>query len=378
MPGLIAHEWIELHGGAEKVLDMMAATFPDADITCLWSDAPERYTEHRVVESGLARTPLRGRKALSLPFMSRHWRNYDTTDYDWVLVSSHAFAHHIGSRRSLRERPTYVYTHTPARYLWNPELDDRGASLPARLGSRALRKLDRRHAGGAQYAANSAFVRDRIRAAWDVDATVLHPPVDVERLQRHPDWRLQLTEAERAFVDDLPNAYLLGASRFVPYKALDKVIAFGERTDLPVVLAGAGPDETRLRSIAAASRTAVTFVDRPRDALLYSLLQRATAYVFPAVEDFGILPVEAVALGTPVIVNSVGGASESLQVTAGGAWHNFDDHATANESLHRALQANMDQARIASWKFSNEMFQSRLAAWVSPSEKRLSASAPNH
>jgi len=354
----------------------MAATFPDADITCLWSDAPERYAEHRVVESPLARTPLRGRKALCLPFMSQYWRTYDTSDYDWVLVSSHAFAHHIGSQRSPRTRPTYVYTHTPARYLWNPELDDRGTSLPARLASRPLRRLDRRHAGGAQYAANSVFVRDRIRAAWGVDATVLYPPVDIERLQRHTDWRQQLTDAERELIEHLPDAYLMGASRFVPYKALDKVIAFGERTKLPVVLAGAGPDEGRLRSIAAASRTAVTFIERPRDALLYSLLQQATAYIFPPVEDFGILPVEAAALGTPVVVSTVGGASESLHITAGGAEHDFDDLAAANGALHRALQADMDHARIASCKFSNEMFRSRLAAWVSPSEKRLFSSTP--
>jgi glycosyltransferase involved in cell wall biosynthesis len=362
--GLIAHEWIEPHGGAEKVLDAMVEAYPDADISCLWSDAPGRYPNRRVIESFLARTPLRRRKALALPLMSHHWRRHATDGYDWALVSSHAFAHHLGSDRGRRERPTFVYAHTPARYLWNPDLDDRGNSFAARAGGAMLRRIDRRHAGGALYAANSVFVRDRIRTAWDVDAIVLHPPVDVERLQRHADWREELTEAEIRHVEGLPATYVMGASRFVPYKALDQVIAFGEAVNVPVVLAGAGPDEGRLRSVAATCRVPVIFVDRPRDALLYTLIQQATAFVFPPVEDFGILPVEAVALGTPVIVNQRGGAAESLAVTKGGVAHDFSDIRLADSALSQALRADMQHAAAAACNFTVRRFQSRLVEWM--------------
>lgn len=364
MTGLIAHEWIEVHGGSENVLDAMAATFPQADIACLWSNAPDRYPGRTVIESSMARTPLRGRKALALPFMSRHWRRYNTRDYDWILVSSHAFAHHLGSRHARRARPTFVYTHTPARYLWSPELDERGSSFAARLGGNALRRLDRLHAGGAHYAANSSFVRDRMYAAWGVEATVLHPPVDVERLQRQGDWRDELTDSETAFVDGLPNTYLIGASRFVPYKALDVVIAFGESVGLPVVLAGGGPDEERLRAAAAAASIPVTFVERPRDELLYALIQGAAAYVFPPVEDFGIMPVEASALGTPVVVNSIGGAAESLAITNGGVSHDFRDRSRATEALRRAMATDGHAARERSMAFSVERFQHHLKRWV--------------
>jgi glycosyltransferase involved in cell wall biosynthesis len=362
--GLIAHEWIEPHGGAEKVLDTMAGAFPDADIACLWSDAPERYAGRRVTESRLARTPLRGRKALALPFMSRHWRNYDTTKYDWVLVSSHAFAHHAGSRRSKRDTPTFVYTHTPARYLWSPKLDERGSSLAARLGGGLLRRIDRRHAGGAQYAANSAFVRDRIQTAWGVDSRVIHPPVDIQRLQIPEAWRNRLGTDDAALLAGLPEGYLLGASRFVPYKALDRVIAFGEAVGRPVVLAGGGPDEERLRAVAAEAKVPVTFVHRPSDSLLYALIQEATAFVFPAIEDFGILPVEATALGTPVIVNHVGGAAESIRITNGGVVHDFSDAHHAQAALNRALEVDRVAAARASRRFSNEEFENNLQKWV--------------
>lgn len=342
----------------------MADAFPDADIACLWSDAPERYVGRRVTESRLARTPLRGRKALALPFMSRHWRNYDTRNYDWVLVSSHAFAHHAGSRRSKRDTPTFVYTHTPARYLWSPELDQRGGSLAARLGGGLLRQIDRRHAGGAQYAANSAFVRNRIRDAWGIDSTVIHPPVDVQRLQISEPWRNRLNTADAAVLECLPQGYLLGASRFVPYKALDEVIAFGEAVGRQVVLAGGGPDEERLRAIAAEAKVPVTFVHRPSDALLYALIQEAAAFVFPPIEDFGIIPVEATALGTPIIVNRFGGAAESIRITNGGVEHDFSDVRRAHAALDEALAVDRVAAVEASQRFSNEEFESSLQTWV--------------
>lgn len=365
MTGLIAHEWIEPHGGAEKVLDTMADAFPDAHIACLWSDAPERYAGRRVTESRLARTPLRGRKALALPLMSRHWRRHNTASYDWVLVSSHAFAHHIGSRRGVRERPTFVYTHTPARYLWSPQLDERGSAFAARAGGAVLRHIDRRHAGGAHYAANSQFVRDRIRTAWDTEATVIYPPVEVERLRKHDHWREILINEEQDVLDALPQEYLIGASRFVQYKALDKVISFGEAVGLPVVLAGGGPDEDRLRHIASTARVPVHFIARPGDGLLYALIQGATAYVFPPIEDFGIMPVEAAALGTPVIVNRLGGASESLNITGAGAEHDFDDSSSAYAALRKALAADIEQARYATDQFSATSFQERLRDWLS-------------
>lgn len=311
MRGIVVHEWIARDGGSEKVLDEFVRSFPDADVLCLWDDA-RRYPDRTVHESGLARTPLRRHKALALAAMPYVWRRRPGR-YDFALISSHCFAHHVTFRDAGPDFEKFVYVHTPARYLWNPELDGRGASLAARLAAPPLRRLDRRRAAeGARFAANSDFVRRRIERAWGVDAEVIFPPVDTARISAVPDWRTELSDAENSLLEGLPETFVLGASRFVPYKRLDWVIRAADRAGLPAVVAGSGPEAGRLRRLAADARVPVRILPRPSDAMLYALYQRAHAYVFPAVEDFGIMPVEARAAGARVIVNALGGAGETV------------------------------------------------------------------
>ena len=143
MTGLIVNEWIEAAGGAERVLSRLATLFPDADLLCLWNDDPTRFPDRTVRETWLARTPLRRHKALALPVMPITWRLPRQTTHDWTLVSSHAFAHHV---RVEGDGPKYVYVHTPARYLWAPELDQRGDNLAVRIAGPPLRALDKRTA----------------------------------------------------------------------------------------------------------------------------------------------------------------------------------------------------------------------------------------
>lgn len=364
MNGLIAHEWIEQVGGAEKVLDSFVSLFPDADVFCLWNDAPERYSR-APIESALARSPLRGRKALALPAMAPIWRKLENRGYDWLLVSSHLFAHHALVPGIAPERK-FVYAHTPARYLWEPELDARGSSPAVRALAPYFRSIDARAAREHRnVAANSAFVRDRIRRTWGVDATVIHPPVDVDRLQNTPDWRTRLVPGDAARFEALPEEFILGASRFVPYKALDRVIDAGATSGVPVVIAGSGPDEARLRAHAAASSVEVHFVLAPSDALLAALMQRAQVYVFPAVEDFGIMPVEAMALGTPVVVNATGGASESLlDGYTGVALRSFQSPVLA-DAISSATRMSPDLCRARAREFSGTRFQSEIRSWMS-------------
>ncbi|WP_053387316.1 glycosyltransferase [Leucobacter japonicus] len=364
MAGLIAHEWIEQVGGAEKVLDAFADTFADADMFCLWNDAPQRYSRP-VHESFLARTPLRGRKALAMPLMPKVWNSLSNDGYDWLLISSHLFAHQA-QVPGLDPNRKFVYTHTPARYLWEPELDARGASPAVRAASPMFRALDARAAREHRnVAANSDFVRARIARTWGVDATVIHPPVDIDRLQRVADWRDELDEFEAEFMATITEPYLLGASRFVPYKQLDTVITAGAATGMPVVIAGNGPDEDRLRAHAASLGAEVRFVISPSDALLAALMQHAAVYIFPAVEDFGIMPVEAMALGTPVIVNAAGGASESmLEGHTGVALSEFTP-AALTTAVHWASGMNTEVCRARAREFSTTRFQGEIRSWMS-------------
>lgn len=292
MSGLIVHEWVEKSGGAERVVDEFVKTFPDADLQVLWSDDPDRY-RCPTYETWLARTPLRRHKALALPLLPATWRSVRAKKaYEWILTSSHLFAHHVRPRGLNSEVPKFSYIHTPARYIWEPELDARGRNPLVRAAGSAFKPLDKKRAHETtSFAANSEFTRERIRRAWDVDATVIYPPVDVERILAGGEWRDHVTrEDELDVLEALPSNFLLGASRFVPYKRLDLVIEAGEATGLPVVIAGRGPEEASLRSRAASARIPVTFVISPSDELLFALYQTCAAYVFPAVEDFGIMP----------------------------------------------------------------------------------------
>lgn len=371
MSAVIVHEWISRTGGSERVLDAMVEAFPEAEVRCLWNDIPEsRYPGRVVHESWLARTPLRRAKALALPFMPLAWRNCQPGGYEWALVSSHLFAHHVTFADQGPDFRKYVYVHSPARYIWNPELDERGDGLLPRVVSPALRALDRKRAQEAySLAANSEHVRQRVLKAWDRDSEVIYPPVDVARLQGVSCWADELGESERVVLDGLPRPFVLGASRFIPYKRLDLVISTGEAAGLPVVLAGSGPEEQRLREQAAQATVPVHFVPDPSDRLLYALYEAATVFVFPAIEDFGIMPVEAMALGTPVVARAVGGGSETVLDGVTGA--HLPERAGPRDlrsSVERAIGSEGDACRHRAQIFAGDRFADRLRKWTGDSE----------
>lgn len=367
MAGLIAHEWIEAHGGSENVLEAIAALYVDADIITPWNNAPGRFPGRDVHELWLARTPLRGKKAHSVPFLTMAWRNAvpQHREYDWVISSSHLFSHHVQPRGLSKDMPKLVYAHTPARYIWTPELDERGNSLPARLLSPALRRLDRRRAAEATaVACNSAYVAARIHDAWGVGATVIYPPVEVTTIQSIPQWAERTTPAEQDMLESLPQNFVLGASRFIPYKRLDLVIAAGESAGLPVVLAGGGPERARLQALADEATVPVLFVDSPSSALLYALYQAATVYVFPPVEDFGIMPIEAIAVGTPVVGSWVGGSAETITEGVSGVHFDAPTAGSLARAIERAASLDAEACRAESLTFSREAFNSRFSGWV--------------
>jgi glycosyltransferase involved in cell wall biosynthesis len=357
MTGLIAHDWIERRGGAERVLEQMVAAFPGARLTTLWNDDPQRFGH--ASESWLARTPLRGRKQLALPLMPTTWSGVDAEAVDWVLASSHAFAHHVGGRRA---RDKFVYVHTPARYVWAPDQDPRGAGPVARAVAPVLRRVDLRGVSDpTSYAANSRYIAARIAAVWGRSATVIHPPVDTARLRGLP----APIGTESIVLGSLPTEFILGASRFVRYKRLDLVIAAGERAGMPVVLAGDGPLHAELARRAVAATVPVRIVVAPSDAMMSALLARAAAFVFPAVEDFGILPAEAMALGTPAVVFAEGGSRESVDEVGGGVVVDRADPDSFAIGVRAAASVDMGGVpERVEQAFGAERFRRRLREWI--------------
>lgn len=365
MAGVLVHEWIARAGGSENVLEAMSRIYPASDILCLWNDSVGRFDEKSVHESWLAKTPLRRSKALALPFMPATWRGLENRGYDWALISSHLFAHHARFASEAADFRRFVYVHTPARYIWSPDLDKRGDNLAIRLAASALKPLDRKRASeGASFAANSQFVRDRMTDAWGVDSRVINPPVEVDTIQSVTDWRDRLTGDEIRTLDALPDTFVLGASRFIPYKRLDLVIRTAELASTPVVLAGAGPELEALRARAAAATVPAHFVISPSGPMLYALYQRAMLYVFPAVEDFGIMPVEAMAAGAPVLAQSLGGTSESVVSGVTGALTDFESDDDIRSAIDIATATDRVDRMARAREFSVARFNEEVSGWV--------------
>jgi glycosyltransferase involved in cell wall biosynthesis len=352
------------------VLEAIAALYPDAELITPWNNAPGRFAGRDVRELWLSKSPLRERKAASVPFLPAAWRRAVPLDahYDWILASTHLFSHHIHPRGLSVDAPKLVYAYTPARYIWDPLMDSRGASPLARAGSAVLRPLDRRRAAEATRVAGiSEFVKQRIASTWHIDADVVYPPVETSYLQGMGDWRTRLTGDDLATLDLLPKEFLLGASRFIPYKRLDLVIEAGERVGLPVVLAGGGPERARLAAQAAEAKVPVKFVDDPSSSLLYAVYQAASVFVFPPVEDFGIMPVEAMALGTPVVASWAGGSAETVTEGVSGAHFEGATSVEIARSIERAIELSGDDCRRASVRFSRETFDATFASWMQAS-----------
>ena len=167
-------------------------------------------------------------------------------------------------------------------------------------------------------------------------------------------------------LDALPSDFVLGVSRFIPYKRLDVVMQTGELLGLPVVIAGHGPLEGQLREMAAEVSVPVHFHVQPSDALIYALMERARIFVFPPIEDFGMVAVEAMATGTPVMANRIGGSGESVQDGIGGAM--FDPSSPAEIRAAAEACAGLSGARIAAHaqQFDATEFDRALYEWVSP------------
>jgi len=348
----LVHEWFGATGGSENVFLAICAAVPHAKGFVLWRDRDARRGS-QFQESWLARTPLRRSKALALPFMPLVWRTLTREPFDVVISSSHAFAHtvKIGSSRHTR----YLsYVHSPARYLWSPGFDARGSTGIPAVARKALQLVDVRMSRHVHsYAVNSQEVRTRVRRFWGRDAHVIHPPVDVGFFTDAP-------MPQRSQKRD----YLLGVGRWIPYKNFNLMIEVAEAARTPLVIAGSGPEEVSLRRAAARVDVPVRFEDRPSRDRLRELYRGARALLFPAHDDFGIIPVEAMACGTPVVGTRSGGLLETVVDGETGLLVDSTDPREYAAALRRVDELSRDRICARAWCFSTEEFNVKLAAWI--------------
>lgn len=352
----IAHEWLAVRAGSEKTFEAMAQAYPDADLYALtWDrDAQFDFSGRSVTTTLLDRWPaLRDRRELALPLMSLAWKAIDVKgEYDRVLTSSHAFVRSFPPARSATH---FCYCHTPLRYAWVPDIDERTRRrIPGKSAAFAvLREWDRRTAKNADYfAANSTAVRDRIHECYGRDAVVIHPPVDTVFY----DLSEQPVERTRA----------LAVSRFVPYKSVALAIEACAAAEVPLTVAGKGPEEQSLRALAAELKADVEFEISPSDERLRELYRSSLALVFPANEDFGIIPVEAQACGARVVALDIGGARDTVvQGETGLRVPGQESRLFADAIEQVATSPPAETAcRLNAERFSVERFVAELRDWV--------------
>lgn len=368
-PGGFAHDWFEKTGGAEKVALEILKEFPNLQTWCLWNDDPKRTSGFIVNESRLAGSGFRNNKKLAIPVMLRWWPRLShgsSWQPEWILTSSHLFAHHARFKK-LKNLPKLSYVYSPARYVWVPEIDQRGQKPIYKLISRVIRPLDRYRARQSLAICTiSRYVADRIQNTWGVTASVIYPPVDISFFGATSE--AVLNDHELSILQALPTEFALGVSRMVPYKRLEKVIRFGQVNELSVVIVGNGPEMGRLQKTAESNLgTQVIFVTEASDQLLREIYRKAQVFVFPPIEDFGIVPVEAMATGTPVVACSIGGTAETiLNGKTGFLLDNFDDDEM--RTAYSAIKSISSQDCVArAREFAGDRFRIEFRDWVNKS-----------
>jgi glycosyltransferase involved in cell wall biosynthesis len=297
----ITHEWLTIPGGSEKVVMAILELLPHAELfTTVYDPAPwpPIITERPVHASLLERLPGATEHYMRLlPLMDRAWRSFDLSGFDLVISSNHASAKNVRTPPGV---PHVCYCHTPMRYAWDPSFLQ-GESIGAitrriaPLATAWLRHVDRKRAAGPDvFVANSTFVAERIRQAYGRESTVIHPPVHVEEFLENPR--------------DPGDAYLV-FGRVVPYKKVGVAVQACEQLGRPLLVAGDGRDLALVRELGGSH---ATFLGHVADDDVPRLFAEARALLFPGLEDFGIVPVEAQAAGLPVIAFGEGGARDSV------------------------------------------------------------------
>ncbi len=369
MKTAIVHDWLENYAGSERVVESLTNTWPEADI----------FSIIDFLDDNARKMVLKGKKSKNsfiqnLPGAKNHFRNYlalfpyaveqfDLSDYNIVLSSSHSFVKGVMTNS---DQLHICYCHSPIRYAWdfysrylkdaNLEKGIKGTIAKSVL--HYIRIWDKNSADRPDFLiANSNHIANRIRKIYGRNSTVIYPPVDVHKFE-------SVSEKEN---------YYVTASRMVPYKRIDLIVrAFSSMPDKRLIVIGDGPEMKRIKSLAAKN---IEIVGYQTDDNLKKYIQKAKAFVFAAVEDFGIIVVEAMACGTPVIALNKGGVAES--VVHGNTGIFFKEQSV--ESIQEAVtqfekdfyKFDCSVIRGHAEKFDRKIFETRISAFVNQKVKEF-------
>ena len=368
-PGIkiaIVHDFLYTYAGAERVLEQMLHVFPDAALFSLFDFLPPEkraFLQGRPVTSSfIQRMPLaRSKHRHYLALMPLAIEQLDVSSYDLVISSSYVAAKGILTRP---DQLHICYCHSPVRFAWDLQhqylsetgLDTGIKSVIARAILHYIRNWDIRSANGVDvFLTNSDFVSRRIDKFYRRRSTTLYPPVDVD------SFSLAVEKED----------YYLTVSRMVPYKRIDLIAeAFTLMPDKRLIIVGEGPDFEKIKAKCGPNVKLVGH--QPFDRLV-EYMRLARAFVFAAEEDFGIVPVEAQACGTPVIAYGRGGVTESVIAGKTGVFFNEQTAQSLCDAVHRfehdyaafdpiAIRANAEKYNAA--RFREEFLKLVEDEWV--------------
>lgn len=334
----IVCDWLVGIGGAERVVFELHKLYPDAPIYTSQYD-PEKldwFKRADVRTTWLQKLPKKLRKFLPV-LRALAFARLDLREYDLVISSSGAEAK--GVKRLKKDALHVCYCHSPTHYYWSRYYDyikkpgfgrlDPLARIGLKLLAKPMRMWDYKAAQRPDLMiANSTHIQDRIKEYYNRDATVIFPPVDIERfIQANKS-----VKKRRGFVI---------TGRQTPYKRIDLAVAACTKLEAPLTVIGNGPEHTTLKKIAGPT---IRFITDATDNDVARYVASAEAFLFPGLDDFGIAPVEAMAAGTPVIAYKGGGALDYVVDGKTGLF--FTEQTT--ESLTQAIE------HLSSKKFSNK------------------------
>jgi len=301
----LVHDWLTGMRGGEHVLEVLCELFPEAPVhTLLWirGTVSPAIESRRIVTSALQWMPGSARHYRRyLPIFPLFIRSFDLSPYDLVISTSHCAAKGV----RVGDHALHIsYLHAPMRYVWDKYFDyftgedrpTRGPNPIIDVTLNLLRKWDYRTSGRVDhYLANSINIARKIEAFYGREAEVIYPPVDCRRFR----------------VGEGTGEYYLYVGAFVPYKRVELAVEACRMLGRPLVVVGGGPQAKDIREVAKGAPW-IRFLGWQQHEDLAIHYSRCLALLFPADEDFGIVPLEAMASGRPVVAYGRGGALETV------------------------------------------------------------------
>lgn len=353
----IAHEWLVNYAGSEKVVESFTNIWNDADV----------FTLVDFLNDEQRKTILKGKRAHTtfiqhLPFARKKHRYYlplfptaiekfDLLNSELIISSAHAVAKGVKTNKNQLH---ICYCHSPMRYAWDhsEQYLNGVKGFFAKSFMNYLRNWDLRSAENVNYfIANSNHIAEKIKRIYKRDSTVIYPPVDVNKFE----------------VSEKRDDYYVTASRLVPYKKIDLIVeAFNQMPDKKLIVIGSGPEKEKIKALAGSN---IELIGHQTSDQLKKFFMNARAFVFAAEEDFGIVVVEAMACGTPVIALNKGGTAES--VINGETGIHFDEQNPASiknaikEFERRIDYFDIQLIRKHAEKFNRSSFEEKIKLFVS-------------